>query len=127
LGLKHLHTFVIHNYDISKYVYEIASHQQTWYFFCASGINFTGKIIHLIEVRIYITLQSHAIDDVLHTFKGDIYKLTNVLYAVLYSNFNKQWVEKNIVDFMKFNHMLEEFIKKDAVRLIRDEIKSGFY
>jgi hypothetical protein len=52
-----------------------------------------------------------------------MFSFTNALYTILYSNFNKQWVEKNITDFMKFNIMLEEFINKDAVRLITDEIK----
>ena len=49
LGLRHLHHFVLYS-NLSEKVYNTAMNNQTWYFFCASGINFTGKIIKLIEV-----------------------------------------------------------------------------
>jgi hypothetical protein len=49
LGLRHLCYFV-HNSQNAEDVWSVALNQKTWYFFCASGINFTGKIINLIEV-----------------------------------------------------------------------------
>jgi hypothetical protein len=51
LGLRNLYDFILYSKENALYVYEVASHPETWYFFSASGINFTGKIIDLIEVK----------------------------------------------------------------------------
>jgi hypothetical protein len=49
LGLRNLFNYV-KNSENSKQVINVALDTKTWYFFCASGINFSGKIIELIEV-----------------------------------------------------------------------------
>jgi hypothetical protein len=68
------------------------------------------------------------LDEVLAHYKNDIYIFTNEAYSLLYSNFNKLWVERKITDFMKFNIMLEEFIKTEAVELINKNINThNFY
>ncbi len=50
LGLRNLYSFIIYSKENASEVYSVASNSSTWYFFCASGINFTGKLIELIEV-----------------------------------------------------------------------------
>lgn len=50
LGLRNILDYILFSKENALYVYEVSSNAETWYFFCASGINFTGKIIELIEV-----------------------------------------------------------------------------
>ena len=58
------------------------------------------------------------------SYNDDILRLTNLIYELLYSEFNKLWIRKGITDFMKFNILLEEFIDKNAIYLI---LKSGIF
>ncbi len=109
LGLRNLHFYVL-SCEESKYTYEVASNPDSWYFFCASGINFTGKVIEYIE--------SGKADNILLHFKGDIIQLTHILYLLLFTNFNKYWVELRLNNFMQFNTQLEYFMKTKASYLI---------
>lgn len=114
LGLYNLHHFIKYTPSSSKYVYEISTSPTTWYFFCASGINFTGKIIEIIE-------QGH-LNDMLTIYKGNILLLTHDIYELLFTQFNSKWVQMGITNFMKFNTLFEEFIQKEAVGLIKSRI-----
>ena len=51
LALKNLHDFVIYQKDISDKVYKDSTDKVKWYFFGASGVNITGSIIDMIEVK----------------------------------------------------------------------------
>ncbi len=100
----------------------MASGTKTWYFFSASGINFTGKIINLIETG--------KLDDILLNFKEDILLFSNFLYDLLYTNFNQYWVDKGITDFMKFNTILDEFMLKESHKYLNNsliKISNNFY
>ena len=122
LGLRNLHYFVTQSPN-SEIVYKVATNSETWYFFSASGINFTGKIIELIE--------NNHLDEILYEYEGEILLFVNNLYDVLYSNFNSYWVRKEIKDFMKFNTLLEEFMTKEAKKYINKSLlefsSSKFY
>ena len=96
------------------YVYSIASHANTWYFFCASGINFTGKIIELIEHK--------KLDEVLINFKGDPLLFFNNLYDILFTNFNSYWLKKGIKSFMDFNSNLDEFMKLESHKFLNNDL-----
>jgi hypothetical protein len=109
LGLRNLHYFVTQSPN-SEQVYKVATDRETWYFFSASGINFTGKIIDLIE--------NNHLDEILYEYEGEILLFINNLYDVLYSNFNSYWVRKDIKDFMKFNTLLDEFMLKESKKYI---------
>jgi hypothetical protein len=102
LGLRNLYSYVTQSKN-SIHTFEIASSARHWYFFSASGINFTGKVIQLIE--------SGQFDDELSHYKEDTLTFTNFIYDLLFTNFNDFWLKKNYGDFMKFNLALEEFIK----------------
>lgn len=52
LGLYNLHDFVVNNKDISYKIFLDATDKIKWYFFAACGINITGAIIEMIEVKI---------------------------------------------------------------------------
>ncbi len=110
LGLRHLYYYLSKAKENSMKVYKVASDGSTWYFFCASGINFTGKIIELIE--------NGKLDDILVNYRGEISNLTNILYDVLYTNFNSFWLKKGIKSFMDFNTKLEEFMNQEALNFI---------
>ena len=124
LGLRNLLHYITECNSNASFVYKIASDNTSWYFFCASGINFTGQIIKLIE--------ENKLNHILLYYSEDSIELTHKLYDVLYTNFNKLWVEKKINDFMKFNTLLEEFIKTKAMGLINsydllNNSKKSFY
>jgi hypothetical protein len=47
---------------------------------------------------------------------------TNIIYDILFTNFNTLWVRRGITDFMKFNTIFEEFIEKEALKLINTNL-----
>ena len=110
LGLRNLLFYVTECEIRSSFVYQIASNATTWYFFCASGINFTGHIIKLIE--------ENKLDNILLYYKEESITLTNRIYDILYTNFNQLWVDRKINNFMQFNTLLDEFMSKMAINLI---------
>jgi hypothetical protein len=101
LGLRNLYHYVLKS-ENSQFTWKIASDAKTWYFFSASGINFTGKIIDLIESGFY--------DEFLLTCQSEILDFSNKLYDVLFSSFNEYWYKNGFTDFMKFNTQLEYFM-----------------
>ncbi len=101
LGLRNLHFYVTKCQE-SVETYKVASNPETWYFFCASGINFTGKVIAKIETG--------KVDNILIDFKGNILEFTHIIYSIFFTNFNRYWVDNGIKDFMRFNSELENFI-----------------
>ena len=104
LGLKHLWRFSL--YDLrSEDVYKIATNNKTWYFYAATGINITGKVIQFIEEK--------NCDKYLYDKKENInlYNFTQNIYNEFFVGFNNMWVEKGYTDFMKVNSSLEEFME----------------
>jgi hypothetical protein len=106
LGLRNLHHYLTECPKDSMSVYQVASDSKTWYFFCASGINFTGKIIELFE--------KNRLDEILINLPEASFMLMNVLYDIFYTNFNKYWLKKGIKSFMEFNTIFEEFFRNEA-------------
>jgi hypothetical protein len=113
LGLRNLLFYITECEINSSYVYKIASDTKTWYFFCASGINFTGHIIRLIE--------ENKLNHILLHYKEESITLTHKIYDLLYTNFNKLWVDRKINNFMQFNTLLEEFMSTKAINLINKQ------
>lgn len=107
LGLKHLSLFS--NADLrANLIYKVASNQQTWYFYCATSINITGKVIEYIE--------KGNCDEFLFELKEKIsmFDFTYKLYGDFFSGFNKMWVELKCTDFMEVNSLLEQFMDTRA-------------
>lgn len=44
LGLKQLHHFIMSHKSKAKPMHQNSINQQTWYFFCVTGINITQKL-----------------------------------------------------------------------------------
>lgn len=103
LGLKHLWQFNITD-SRSEKVFKVATNQKTWYFFAATGINISGKVIQFIE-------QGNC-DKYFYEQNEDInlYLFSQKLYNEFFYGFNEMWVEKGYTDFMKVNSTLEEFM-----------------
>ena len=50
LGLRHLWHFSL-NGNRAQQVFNVATGEKTWYYYAATGINITGKVIQFIEER----------------------------------------------------------------------------
>ena len=112
LGLKHLWQFSL--YDLrSQNVYKIATNEKTWYFYAATGINITGKVIQFIE--------ENNCDKYFYDKNNDInlYNFTQILYNEFFVGFNNMWIERGYTDFMKVNSSLEEFMGKKAKNIFQ--------
>ena len=116
LGLKHLWQFSL--YDLrSQNVYKIATNEKTWYFYAATGINITGKVIQFIE--------ENNCDKYFYDKNNDInlYNFTQILYNEFFVGFNNMWIERGYTDFMKVNSSLEEFMGTKAKNIFQHIIK----
>ena len=107
LGLKHLWQFNIADSRAEK-VFKVGTGQKTWYFFAATGINISGKVIEFIEegkCDKYFYEQNEEIN---------FYLFTQKLYNEFFYEFNELWIERGYTDFMKVNSTLEEFMMLKA-------------
>ena len=107
LGLRHLWYFSLYD-SRSKNVFQIATNQKTWYFYAATGINITGKVIHFIEEK---DCDKYFFENM---EKIDMYDFTQSLYNEFFCGFNNMWVERGMTDFMQVNSMLEEYMENRA-------------
>ena len=117
LGLKHLWQFSL--YDLrAEEVYKVGTGEKTWFFYAATGINITGKVIQFIE-------ESNC-DEYFYDKNDEInlYNFTQFLYNEFFVGFNNMWVENGYTDFMKVNTTLEEFIEKKANGIFKEIIAS---
>ena len=117
LGLKQLWHFSL--YDIrAEEVYKVGTGEKTWFFFAATGINITGKVIQFIE--------ENYCDEYFYDKNEEInlYSFSQQLYNEFFTGFNNMWVEKGYTDFMKVNSTLEEFMEKRANSIFKDSIAS---
>ena len=101
--MKHLWQFNITD-SRSEKVFKVATNQKTWYFFAATGINISGKVIQFIE-------QGNC-DKYFYEQNEDInlYLFSQKLYNEFFYGFNEMWVEKGYTDFMKVNSTIEDFM-----------------
>ena len=107
LGLRHLWQFNIADSRAEK-VFKVGTGQKTWYFFAATGINISGKVIEFIEegkCDKYFYEQNEEIN---------FYLFTQKLYNEFFYEFNELWIERGYTDFMKVNSTLEEFMMLKA-------------
>ena len=104
-------------YDLrSENVYKIATNEKTWYFYAATGINITGKVIQFIE--------ENNCDKFLYDENNlfNLYNFTQNLYNEFFVGFNNMWIEKGYTDFMKVNSSLEEFMENRAKNIFQQNI-----
>ena len=115
LGLKHLWNFSIID-PRAENVFKVATNQKTWYFFAATGINISGKVIEFIE--------EGNCDKYFYELNEDInlYLFTQKLYNEFFIGFNEMWVERRYTDFMKVNSTLEEFMEIKANNIYMHKI-----
>ena len=104
LGLKHLWQFCL--IDVrAENVFKVATDKKTWYFFAATGINVSGKVIEFIEEGNCDKFFYEQNEDI------NLYLFTQKLYNEFFVKFNDMWVERGYTDFMKVNSTLEEFME----------------
>ena len=117
LGLQHLHAFTMSDKRADE-VFKVAAGEKTWYFYAATGINISGKVIDFIEDGLcdkYFFDSTHP--------EVDILQFTSKFYCELFTGFNAFWVKGNYTDFMKVNTCLEEFMKKEAESIFKSTFK----
>ena len=100
LGLKHLWYFSINDIR-SEQVFRIATGKRTWYYYAATGISISGKVIQFIEER--------DCDKYFYDNNNEIN-----LYNEFFVAFNNMWIEKGYYDIMRVNSTLEEFMEHRA-------------
>ena len=101
-------------YDLrAKNVYKVATDEKTWYFYAATGINITGKVIQFIEEG---SCDKYIYDNNIDT---NLYDFTQNIYNEFFVGFNNMWIEKGYTDFMKVNSSLEEFMEKRATNIFQ--------
>ena len=115
--MKHLWQFNITDTRAGK-VFKVATDQKTWYFFAATGINISGKVIEFIE--------EGNCDKYFYEEKEDLnlYIFTQKLYNEFFYEFNEIWIERGYTDFMKVNTFLEEFMNIKAVNIFQKLINN---
>jgi hypothetical protein len=114
LGLKHLWYFSTKDKRADE-VFKIASNSNSWYFYAATGINITGKVIQFIEENFCDKYFYDNYD------KINLLILTYHLYSEFFVGFNNLWVEKKINDFMKVNSELNNFMEHQAKKIFHDK------
>ena len=82
--------------------------QKTWYFFAATGINISGKVIEFIEGGFCDKYFYEKNEDI------NLYIFTQKLYNEFFVGFNELWIERGYTNFMKVNSTLEEFMNLKA-------------
>ena len=88
--------------------------KETWYFYAATGINITGKVIQFIEEN---DCDKYFYDNP-NTI--DLYNFTQTLYNEFFNGFNDLWVRGKYNDIMKVNSLLEEFMENEAKYIFRN-------
>ena len=112
--MKHLWYFSTKDKRANE-VYKVASNQNSWYFYAATGINITGKVIQFIEENF---CDKYFYDN---NDKINLLILTYNLYSEFFVGFNNLWVEKKINDFMKVNSELNNFMEHQAEKIFHDK------
>ena len=115
LGLLQLHSFSLGDKRADD-VYKVAAGEKTWYFYAATAINISGKVIQFIE--------NGNCDQYLFNFFKDVEfnKFILQLYSDFFVGFNDLWVKTNQNDFMKVNILLEEFMNNNAKEIYQSLI-----
>ena len=107
LGLKQLWYFSINDIR-SEQVFRIATGKRTWYYYAATGISISGKVIQFIEER---DCDKYFYDN---NNEINLYNFTQSLYNEFFVAFNNMWIEKGYYDIMRVNSTLEEFMEHRA-------------
>lgn len=116
LGLKHLWNFSLYDNRAGP-VYRVATGEKSWYFYAATGINITGKVIQFIE--------ENDCDEFFYNNNNiDLYNFTQVLYNEFFVAFNDLWIKGGHNDFMKVNSLLEEFMENKAKHIFNKLVRN---
>ena len=107
LGLRHLWYFSLYD-PRAENVFKVATDDKTWYFYCACGINITGKVIQFIEGK---QCEKYFYD---LNEEINLYNFTQCLYNEFFVGFNSMWLEKNNFNLLLVNKYLEEFLDTRA-------------
>ena len=107
LGLRHLWYFSM-NDNRAEQVFQVASSERTWYYYAATGINISGKVIQFIEER---DCDNYFYDNIIDI---NLYNFSQCLYNEFFVGFNAMWIEKGYFDIMRVNSMLDEFMENRA-------------
>ena len=100
----------------SNEIYKIATGNETWYFYAATGINITGRVIQFIEESYCDQFFYENYDQI------NLLQFTHLLYAEFFSGFNQFWVNGKFNNIMMVNSLIEEFMDKKAQKIFLEEI-----
>lgn len=96
----------------AEQVFRVATGEKTWYYYAATGINISGKVIQFIEEK--------DCDKYFYDNKDiNLYNFTQNLYNEFFVGFNNMWVEKRINNIMLVNSSLEEFMENRAKHIFQ--------
>ena len=93
------------NDNRAQQVFNVATGEKTWYYYAATGINITGKVIQFIEERDCDNYFYENTQDI------NLYNFTQNLYNEFFVGFNNMWIERGYNDIMRVNSTIEEFME----------------
>ena len=78
----------------AEQVFQEASSQRTWYYYAATGISISGKVIQFIEER---DCDNYFYDN---NIDINLYNFSQCLYNEFFVGFNSMWIEKGYYDII---------------------------
>ena len=100
----------------ADYIFKIASGQKSWYFYAATSINISGKVIQFIEENFCDNFFYDHFNNI------NLFDFSFLLYSEFFYEFNNFWVKGNYNDIMMVNSLLETFIDNYAEDIFKREI-----
>ena len=96
----------------AEQVFRVAVGEKTWYYYAATGIIISGKVIQFIEGK--------DCDKFFYDKKDiNLYNFSQNLYNEFFVGFNNMWIEKRINNIMLVNSSIEEFMENRAKNIFQ--------
>lgn len=119
LGLRQLHSFCLQNKNTALPIFKNSTAQDTFHFFCVTGINITQKLVNSLKGETnsktalatdeLINLDKHLLEhvDKLKT-DADYVKVMGLLYKTCFIEFDKAWCARAPCNIMNFTQDLND-------------------
>ena len=94
----------------ARMMYQQSTNQETWYFFCVTGINITGKLLECLKQNpVPFSLDNFLLAhlEVIRT-ESDFAGALNHLYFQTFTLFNDMWVKGRPTNIMNFTQFLDD-------------------
>ena len=109
-------------------MYQESTNQETWYFFCVTGINITGKLLECFKQNPV----PFALDQFLLIHLNEIKTeenftgVVNHLYFQTFTLFNDMWVKGRPTNIMNFTQFFDDVFQIRFKNQIRDSLQLYF-